>query len=94
MPITRPDNKNKHPGLVDLSPQRRTHAQKRADDEKFTEDKQAREDIFREGIRCIAEVEERTAQKMKSLGVAGPKPRARMVTATSETSTGKQTVND
>ncbi|KAN0130534.1 hypothetical protein V8E53_009217 [Lactarius tabidus] len=88
MPITRPDNKNKRPGLVDLSPQRRTHAQKRADDEKFTEDKQAREDIRREGIRRIAEVEERTAQKMKSLGAAGPKPRARMVTATSETSTG------
>jgi hypothetical protein len=72
MPITRPDNKNKHPRLVDLSPQRHTHAQKRADDEKFTEDKQAREDICREGIGCISKVEERTAQNISLWGQQDP----------------------
>lgn len=38
---TRPNNRDKHPGVVDLSPQRRTHVQKSTDDGKSAEDKQA-----------------------------------------------------
>jgi hypothetical protein len=71
---TRAENKNKHPGVVDLSPQRRTHAQKRADDKKSEEEKQAREAVRQAGIQHLAKVEEQTAQKMKMLMGPGPKP--------------------
>jgi hypothetical protein len=60
-------NKAKHPGLVDLSPPRRTHNQKRANDERAGEDKQAREEAHANGICRIAEVENRTAQKLVEL---------------------------
>jgi hypothetical protein len=72
---TRPNNKNKHPGIVDLSPQRRTPAQKRADDEKTAEEKQAQEDARKVGIRHLAEVEERTMQRLKAMMASGPGPR-------------------
>ncbi|KAN0129925.1 hypothetical protein V8E53_012251 [Lactarius tabidus] len=53
-PNTRPSNKDKHPGIVDLSPQRHTHAQKKADDEKSEEDKLAREADRQAGIQHLA----------------------------------------
>jgi hypothetical protein len=56
-PNTRPSNKDKHPGIVDLSPQRHTHAQKKADDEKSEEDKLAREADRQAGIQHLANVE-------------------------------------
>ena len=68
------DNKDKHPGVIDLSPQRCTQAQKRANDEKSEEEKQARDAVHQAGIHHMAEVEERTAQKMKTLMGPGPKP--------------------
>jgi hypothetical protein len=73
---TRPNNKNKHPGIVDLSPQRRTHTQKRADDETAAEEKQAKRDAHKAGIRRLAAAEEHAMQKMKA--VMGPElgPRA------------------
>jgi hypothetical protein len=75
-PNTRPNNKDKHPGIVDLSPPRRTQAHKRADDEKTPEEKQAQEEARQAGIRHLAEVEKRTMQKLKSLMGPGPGPRA------------------
>ena len=74
-PNTRPNNKDKHPGRVDLSPQRRTQSQKRADDEKSMEEKQAREEHHKAGVRQIAEVEERTTQRLKALMAQGAGPR-------------------
>jgi hypothetical protein len=50
-PNTQPNNKDKHPGVIDLSPQRCTPAHKRVDDEKAAEEKQAREDVYKAGIR-------------------------------------------
>ncbi|KAI9438746.1 hypothetical protein H4582DRAFT_2076372 [Lactarius indigo] len=73
---TRPSNKNKHPGVVDLSPQRRTHGQKKADEEKTAEEKQAREETRKAGIRRLAEVEERDKQTLNTLMGPGPGPRA------------------
>ncbi len=73
-PNTRPNNKDKHPGRVDLSPQRRTQSQKRADDEKSMEEKQAREEHHKAGVRQIAEVEECTTQRLKALMAQGAGP--------------------
>ena len=87
---TRPKNRDQHPGIVDLSPQRRTQAHKRVDDERSAEDKQAREEARKAGIRRLAEVEERNAEKLKMMAT-GPKPRPRMVTSASNATdfTGK-----
>ena len=60
-------NKVKHPGLVDLSPQRCTHSQKKADDERAGEDKQAREEAHVNGICRVAKVENCTAQRLAEL---------------------------
>jgi hypothetical protein len=70
---TRPSNKDKHPGLPDLSPQRRSPAQKRADDKRAAEEKQAKEDAQKQGIRRLAEAEECAMQKTKMR--PGPRPR-------------------
>ncbi|KAI9432031.1 hypothetical protein H4582DRAFT_2062213 [Lactarius indigo] len=67
---------NKHPGVVDLSPQRRTHGQKKADEEKTAEEKQAREETRKAGIRRLAEVEEHDKQTLNTLMGPGPGPRA------------------
>lgn len=72
---TRPNNRDKHPGVVDLSPQRRTHVQKSADDGKSAEDKQAREEARKASIRHLAEVEERTMQRFDALMAQGSGPR-------------------
>ncbi|KAH9083317.1 hypothetical protein EDB83DRAFT_2309328 [Lactarius deliciosus] len=74
---TRAANKDKHPGVVDLSPKRRTHEQKKADDEKAEEDKQAREETRKAGIRKVAAVEERNRQRLNTLMGPGPGPRSR-----------------
>ncbi|KAI9431350.1 hypothetical protein H4582DRAFT_2085196 [Lactarius indigo] len=73
---SRPSNKNKHPGVVDLSLQRCTHGQKKADEEKTAEEKQAREETQKAGIRQLAEVEERDKQTLNTLMGPGPGPRA------------------
>ena len=72
---TRPNNRDKHPGVVDLSPQRCTHVQKSADDGKSAEDKQAREEARKASIRHLAEVEERTMQRFDALMAQGSGPR-------------------
>ncbi|KAH9046393.1 hypothetical protein EDB83DRAFT_2317717 [Lactarius deliciosus] len=84
---TRAANKDKHPGVVDLSPQRRTHEQKKANDEKAAEDKQAREEARKAGIRKLAGVEERGRQKLNTLMGPGPRPRARLVTGSNMAAT-------
>lgn len=61
--------------MVDLSPQRRTQAHKRVDDELSAEEKQAREEARSAGIRHLAEVEGRTTQKLKTVMAPGPGPR-------------------
>jgi hypothetical protein len=86
-PTTRPNNKDKHPGYVDRSPPRRAPAQKKANDEKSPEDKQAQEESRKAGIRHLAEVEECSNQKLKTLMALGPKPRPRIVTSASQTAT-------
>jgi hypothetical protein len=75
-PNTRPNNKDKHPRRVDLSPQRRTQTQKRSDDAKSAEEKQAQEEVRQAGIRQLAEVEERTTQRLRALLASGAGPRA------------------
>ena len=91
---TRPNNKDKHPGIVDLSPQRRTPVQKKADDAKAMEEKQAREDTHKAGVRQLANVEQRAMQKLKALMTPGPGPRLSETTtrgelATADLGTGK-----
>ena len=61
---THPNNKNKHPGIVDLSPQRRTPIQKKADNTKAMEEKQAREGTHKAGVRQLANVEQCAMQKL------------------------------
>ncbi|KAI9436910.1 hypothetical protein H4582DRAFT_2058382 [Lactarius indigo] len=73
---TRPSNKNKHPGVVDLSLQRCTHGQKKANEEKTVEEKQAREETQKAGICRLAEVEEHDRQTLNTLMGPGPGPRA------------------
>jgi hypothetical protein len=90
---TRANNKDKHPGVVDLSPQRRTHTQKRADDEKAVEEKQAKEDARKAGIRQLANVEERAMQKLKALMAPGSGPRASMTADSLGVGTGKHTMD-
>jgi hypothetical protein len=85
---TRTNNKDKHPGIVDLSPQRRTHTQKKADDEKAAEDKEAREGAHRAGVRQLAEVERRAMQKLKALMTPGTRPRASGQTSATADSLG------
>jgi hypothetical protein len=69
------NNKDKHPGVVDLSPQRRTHTQKKADDERAAEEKQAREVARMATIRHLADIEQHTIKKFKSLMAPGSGPR-------------------
>ena len=83
-PNTRPENKNKRPGIVDLSPQRRKSTYKKPADEKSTEDQQTEESRLA-GIRHVADIEERNREKLKHLMAPGPKPRPRIVTAASNT---------
>jgi hypothetical protein len=66
---THPNNKDKHPGMVDLSPQRRTQTQRKVENEISAEDKQAREEARKAGICHLAEAEQRNAEKMESLTV-------------------------
>jgi len=49
-PNTHLNNRDKHPGVVDLSPQRCTQSQKRADNEKTKEEKQAGEEVHKAWI--------------------------------------------
>jgi hypothetical protein len=74
-PNTRPKNKDMHPGIVDLSPQRRMHAQKKANDDRSTEERQAREEAHKLSIRHLAEVEERTTQRHNMVMAPGSGPR-------------------
>lgn len=74
-PNTRPNNKDKHPGMVDLSPPRRTQTHKRVENERSTEEKLASEEARQTGIRHLAQVEERTSKTHKAL-MAGSGPRA------------------
>lgn len=72
---TRPANKDKHPGEVDVSPQRRTTTQKRVADNVSAEERQVREETRKNTIRQLAEVEECTSQRLKALMAQGPGPR-------------------
>lgn len=72
---TRASNKDKHPGEVDLSPQRRTNAPKKASDNISAEERQAQEESRKAVIRRLAEVEARSTQKQKTLMGPGPGPR-------------------
>jgi hypothetical protein len=75
-PNTRPTNKDKHPGRVDSSPgPRRSQLQKKADDGNSAEERQAREDTRKAGIRHLAEVEERTTIRLRAMLAAGAAPR-------------------
>ncbi|KAH9020127.1 hypothetical protein EDB85DRAFT_1896313 [Lactarius pseudohatsudake] len=84
---TRATNKDKHPGVVDLGPQRRTHEQKKADNEKTAEDKQAREETRKAGIRKLTGVEERDRQRLNTLMGPSPRPRPRPVTGSNMAAT-------
>lgn len=81
---TRPENKNKWPSIVDLSPQRCKLTYKKPADEKSTEDQQTEESHLA-GIHHVSDVEERNREKLKHLMAPGPKPRPRIVTAASNT---------
>jgi hypothetical protein len=72
---TRANNKDKHPGVVDLSPQRRTQTKKRVDDERTVEEKQFREEARKATIRRLAEIEQQSTQKVKALMAPGSGPR-------------------
>ncbi|KAH9016476.1 hypothetical protein EDB84DRAFT_1443109 [Lactarius hengduanensis] len=74
---TRAGNKDKHPGRVDLGPPRRTPDQKRTDDRRIAEEKEAREDHRKAGVRQLAEVEQRDMQRVNTLMGPGPGPQAK-----------------
>ncbi|KAH9023451.1 hypothetical protein EDB85DRAFT_1894781 [Lactarius pseudohatsudake] len=74
---TRTGNKDKHPGRVDLGPPRRTPDQKRTDDRRIAEEKEAREDHRKVGVRQLAEVEQRDMQRVNTLMGPGPGPQAK-----------------
>ena len=74
LPANSHSNKDKHPGIVDLSPQRRTQAQKKADDEKTMEEKQAQQTAHKAGIHQLAKVEEHTTEKLRVILALGPGP--------------------
>jgi hypothetical protein len=80
---TCPNNKDKHPGMVDLSLQRRTQTQRRVENELSAEDKEAREEARKAGILCLGKAEQRSTEKMKSLMAIGSRPKACMVTSAS-----------
>jgi hypothetical protein len=50
---TRPNNKDKHPGMVDLSLQRRTQTQRKVENKISAEDKQAREEARKAGVKIL-----------------------------------------
>ncbi|KAF8267185.1 hypothetical protein EI94DRAFT_1701211 [Lactarius quietus] len=80
-------NKDKHPGMVDMSPPRHAPApsRKKVIDEQTPEDKLAREESCMAGIGKLAEIEEHNAQKLKTLMAPGLKPWPWMVMVVSKT---------
>jgi hypothetical protein len=82
---THASNKDKHPGIVDVSPTRCAPVCKKVDNQESAEEKQAREEAHRAGICHIAKVEECNAEKLKALMASGPKPWPQMVTTVVKT---------